>query len=57
MLLTFISGAIISTVLCKHLLGRAIWFTLIPLGILFIQLLKADLIEEKDFFQVTPKGH
>ena len=57
MLLTFISGAIISTVLCKYLLGKAIWITLIPLGILFVQLLKADLIEEKDFFQATPKGH
>lgn len=57
MLLTFVSGAIISTALCKYLLGKAIWVTLIPLGILFVQLLKADLIEEKDFFQATPKGH
>lgn len=57
MLLTFVSGAIISTTLCNYLLGKAIWVTLIPLGILFVQLLKADLIEEKDFFQATPKGH
>lgn len=57
MLLTFVSGAIISTALCKYLLGKAIWVTLIPLGILFVQLLKADLIEEKDFFQAIPKGH
>ena len=57
MLLTFIGGAILSTALCKCLLGKAIWVSLIPLGVLFVQLLKADLIEEKDFFQATPKGH
>lgn len=57
MLLTFVGGGIISTILCKRLLGKAIWITLIPLGILFIQLLHADLIKEKDFFQMTPRGH
>lgn len=57
MLLTFVSGAIVSTALCRLFLGKAIWFALIPLGILFVQLLRADLIEEKDFFHMIPKGH
>ena len=53
----FVVGAIVSTISCKLLLGKAIWITLIPLGILFVQLLKADLVNEKDFLQTTPKGH
>ena len=57
MLLTFVMGAMSSTILCQYLLGKAIWFTLIPLGILFVKLLKADLIKEKNLFQITPKGH
>lgn len=57
MLLTFVSGAILSTYLCQHFLGKAIWFSLIPLSILFIQLLHADLFEEKDRFEMIPKGH
>ena len=57
MLLMFVVGAIVSTISCKLLLGKAIWITLIPLGILFVQLLKADLVNEKDFLQTTPKGH
>ena len=57
MLLTFVSGAILSTYLCQYFLGKAIWFSLIPLIILFIQLLHADLIEEKGYLEMTPKGH
>ena len=57
MLMTFVLGAIISTIACKLLLGKAIWISLIPMGILFVQLLRADLGYEKDFLQMTPKGH
>lgn len=57
MLLTFVLGAIVSTMACKFMLGKAIWISLIPLLILFIQLLKADLGDEKDFLLMTPKGH
>lgn len=57
MLLTFVAGAVISTAACRVFLGKAIWITLIPLGILLVQLLRADLINEKEFFHVTPKGH
>ena len=57
MLMTFVLGAIISTIACTMLLGKAIWISLIPMGILFVQLLRADLIDEKDFLQMKPKGH
>lgn len=57
MLAIFVCGAVISTFLCNLFLGKAIWFALIPLGILFLQLLYADLYTEKEVFDHTPKGH
>jgi len=57
MLMTFVGGAAVSAFLCSYFLGRAVWFALIPLGIVFVQLLRADLIKEKDYFKMTPKGH
>lgn len=57
MLLCFVLGAIISTFLCIKLLGRAIWFALIPLGILFFDLLWADLKTEQGLLYRKPKGH
>ena len=46
MLLAFVLGATISTVLCLNLGGRAIWAALLPLGILLFDLLRADLAEK-----------
>ena len=42
MLVLFILGGVIATVLCRLFLGRALLFTLIPMGILFVDLLRAD---------------
>ena len=42
MLVLFVLGGVIATVLCRLFLGRALLFTLIPLGILFVDLLRAD---------------
>lgn len=39
----FIVGGIISTILCHLFLGKAILFTLIPLGITFIRLIRYDI--------------
>lgn len=57
MLSMFVLGGITAAFLCMFYMGKAIWFTLIPLGILFIQLLYADVKKEKDFFQMKPRGH
>ena len=57
MLIMFMLGVIVSTILCGFMRGKAIWITLIPLGILFTQFLMADLGNEKDFLQLTPRGH
>ena len=57
MLLFFVAGAVIGTVFCNLMLGRAIWITLIPLGVVFAALLYADLATEKDMKDKKPSGH
>ncbi len=57
MLVCFCVGATVSTFLCGKLLGRAIWFALIPLGILLFDLLYADLKKEHNMLYRKPRGH
>lgn len=57
MLLIFICGGAVSAWLCSVFSGKAIWFALIPLIFLFVQLVYADLIKEKEVLDMTPKGH
>lgn len=57
MLFCFCIGAAVSTFLCSKLNGRAIWFVLIPLGILLFDLLYADLKTEHDKLYRKPRGH
>ncbi len=56
MLGAFLVGAAVSTLLCHPLGGKAVWFALIPLAVLFIDLLRADLAQHGDLSQV-PRGH
>lgn len=57
MLFSFVIGAAVSTFLCTRLLGKAIWFTLIPLGIMLFDLLYADLKTEHGMLYRKPRGH
>ncbi len=57
MLGVFVVGGIISTALCRQFLGKAIWVTLIPLSIVFADLLYADRKKEPDHIEQTPHGH
>lgn len=57
MLLCFVLGAVVAGILCHFFGVRAIWFALIPLTILSVDLLRADLITEKDMLSVAPGGH
>lgn len=57
MLVVFVIGGISSTILCRCLLGKAIWVTLIPLTILLIDLLHADLKTERTYREQKPRGH
>ena len=47
MLFMFVVGGIISTVLCKYFLGKAIWGAAILMLVVFVDLMKADLKKEK----------
>jgi hypothetical protein len=38
-------------------LGKALWFTLIPLFIVLVDLLHADITTEKEKLDVIPHGH
>lgn len=53
----FVIGAVISTFLCALFGGKAIWGALVPLGIVFIDLLYADLKTEHEYIESTPHGH
>jgi uncharacterized membrane protein YoaK (UPF0700 family) len=57
MLGVFVFGGVSGTVLCKLFLGQALWFTLIPLGIVLADLLYADLKKEKGKLAQIPGGH
>ena len=57
MLIAFVIGGIISTLLCVRFNGKAIWFAEIPFLVVFIDLLRADLVSEKDKFDIAPHGH
>lgn len=57
MLVFFVLGVVIGTVFCKLMLGRAIWLTLRPLGVVFAALLHADLTTERDMVERKPAGH
>ena len=53
----FMIGAISATILCRFFRGKALLFTLIPLTIVAVDLLLADLTEEKDMLDRVPGGH
>lgn len=58
MLFFFATGVIVGTVFCHLLVGRAIWLTAIPLGVIFVTLLHADLTTEKGLVEERkPSGH
>lgn len=57
MLVLFFTGAVIGTVLCHLLFEKAIWATLLPLGVILCRFLYADLVLEKDLKERKPSGH
>jgi uncharacterized membrane protein YoaK (UPF0700 family) len=57
MLLSFVVGVVVAVLLCRWLDTYAIWCALIPLAVLFVDLLHADLTTEKDKLEIAPHGH
>jgi uncharacterized membrane protein YoaK (UPF0700 family) len=57
MILMFLIGGIISSILCHYFSVRAIWGALPFLLLIFIRLLVADLTYEKGLLGNVPRGH
>jgi uncharacterized membrane protein YoaK (UPF0700 family) len=57
MLLVFFLGGIVLAFFCHIIVEKAIWLAMIPLGIAFIRLIYADLVEEKELLDKKPRGH
>lgn len=53
----FIFGVAAAAVMSKEFLGKALLLSLLPLGVVFCDLLYADLKSEKGLLQQIPKGH
>lgn len=53
----FVIGGIISTILCKMFLGKAIWGATLILLIVFADLFYADLTYERSMLHQKPAGH
>ena len=57
MILCFVLGVVAATICCRFFGTYAIWFNLIPLAVVFVDLLHADLTKEKQLLDVNPSGH
>lgn len=57
MLGCFFAGGVLSTIASRLLFAKAIWLNLIPLGIVLVRLIRADLVEEKELLSQKPAGH
>lgn len=57
MVFCFAVGVVAGTLACRYLGVRAIWLNLIPLVVVFVDLLHADRTKEKELLEITPSGH
>ena len=57
MICVFVCGVCIAGISTKYFLGKAIFITIIPLIILAVDLLYADLKKEKGELERVPHGH
>ena len=57
MIACFAVGGLVCAVLCPLFGGKALWGALIPLAVVFVDLLYADLKTEKDYLDRIPRGH
>ena len=57
MVACFFVGAALLTPLCKAMAEKAIWLTLVPMGIVLIKLIRADLGSEHEALDRKPSGH
>lgn len=50
-------AAVVGTVFCHLLVGRAIWVTALPMAVILATLLHADLTTERALVERKPSGH
>lgn len=53
----FFLGGLTLTPLCDLAREKAIWFAILPLGISFALMIRADLVVERQMFDQKPHGH
>ena len=53
----FMLGGMVLTIFCKYFMEKAIWIALVPLGIILVQLVYADLKTEHHLLSQKPCGH
>ena len=57
MIACFAVGGLVCALLGPLFGGKALWGALIPLAVVFVDLLYADLKTEKDYLDRIPRGH
>lgn len=57
MLGVFVLGGVAATILCRFFQGKAMFALLIPLGIIFIDFVHADIKARKEEWNKVPRGH
>ena len=57
MLAYFLAGSFIGTIICNIAAEKAIWATLVPLGIILVIFLYADFVSERSLKERKPVGH
>ena len=57
MILSFCAGGLSLTIACRFFPEKSIWLCLIPLTLILIELVHADLTSEHDLLSQKPSGH
>jgi uncharacterized membrane protein YoaK (UPF0700 family) len=57
MIIMFVVGVVVSTIACGYFKEKAIFGANIILLIIFLDLLYADLVTEKELLDKIPRGH
>ena len=57
MILFFIAGGASLTFLCRYFAEKTIWLAVIPMGVVFVRLVCADIFQEHGDLDRKPAGH
>ena len=57
MVAVFFLGGLLLTLCCSALQEKAIWVAVLPLAVTLVLLLRADLVMERQLFDLKPHGH